>query len=73
MTTKPKKAHIGATSSGQTPVLNGGNLGAQQNRRDLESPYRRFVVTTELRSDPKQSKDARWCIRVVVLPVFGDL
>ena len=42
--------------------MNSGNAGAQNHRKDLESPYRRFVVTTELRSEThninntKQSK-----------------
>ena len=40
---------------------------ALQNRRDIESPYRRFVVTTELRSDPKLSK----CALDYWLPAFG--
>lgn len=30
--------------------------GLNGQKRDTESPYRKVVVTTDLRSDPKQSK-----------------
>ena len=47
-----------------------------QNRKDLESPYRRFVITTELRSNEnlnpsKQSKSLSFETLLELYIIFG--
>jgi hypothetical protein len=57
MNSKLKKGLNGFLAPNASSTTQNGH----SNRRDHDSPYRRFVVTTELRSDPKQhSKFVRY-------------
>ena len=59
MNSKLKKTLNGFLAPNASSTTQNGH----SNRRDHDSPYRRFVVTTELRSDPKQhSKFVRYVI-----------
>ncbi len=61
---QPGRVSNGKAHAPARETAAGAGLGpTSSTKKDHESPYRRFVITTELRSEPKQSRLINQVIR----------
>ena len=73
---QPGRVSNGKAHAPAREIAAGVSLGPfSSTKKDYESPYRRFVITTELRSEPKQSRLIIDLLKIIIkfLPYYLKL